>query len=252
MSGETSGTALDRLFEIGASLADPEMDIDERRGRLRAFLDSLRDLDRDVVFRASGSQRDELRRKWRTGLFELELDTARRAAAGGQAASSTLDIEGYDSVEPALIQIAPGNRGCIVHAGCGPYPDSLLSIHASASARRPLIGLDADPRAVLAARSLIANLPAARAIQILGVDAADYDYAKAEVVLLSNGLDHKAAALNRISATAPASVSVVLREPVGNGSLLYDPVPPSALRGWVARIRTRTTPFSRSVILGKA
>lgn len=106
--------------------------------------------------------------------------------------------------------------------GCGPLPDSLFCLHDRTEVPR-LVGADRDVDALRMARELAQHLALDR-IELRNADAVDLDYGRFDAVCCSIFAAPRQAIMERIAATASPDCVVLLRDPVGMGALLFEPV----------------------------
>jgi hypothetical protein len=131
--------------------------------------------------------------------------------------SSVLAIENYQKLDDELAPVRAMNAGEVfVMAGCGPYPETLLRARDLASERIITVGLDQSREAIVAAASI------APEANFILVNAMDFDYAGAKVVLLANALSGKPAVLARAGQTMSTDSTLLVRAPLGFASLLYE------------------------------
>lgn len=110
----------------------------------------------------------------------------------------------------------------IVMVGCGPFPATLLWMaHRFPGAQ--CRGLDSHPESLEMARKVAACLPQAD-LHFELVCGTGYDYGDADFIYVANQVSPKLQILEQIEKTATKNVTVVVREPCGNGWLLAEGV----------------------------
>jgi hypothetical protein len=112
-----------------------------------------------------------------------------------------------------------------VMIGIGRVPASLLYLH-DWTAVPELVGIDNYPEAVAKCRQLLDAYRIDR-IKVLLADGVDYDYSDADVIYLGYFANPRADVLARIIRTAKKSAQVILRDPVGTGTLFAERLLPA-------------------------
>ncbi len=107
--------------------------------------------------------------------------------------------------------------------GAGPLPDSLLCLRDAYPGAR-LTGFDSDPDAIAHGCRLLERL-GIDGIELRHAQGAEIDCAGFDLLCLSVFATPRAAILERIAATADPGARLILREPRGTATLVFEPGP---------------------------
>jgi hypothetical protein len=120
----------------------------------------------------------------------------------------------------ALNHAAAGCRRAVM-VGCGPLPALGLWL-LQQNPELTVTGLEVREDALIVAQRLIRGAHPGR-LTLAQTDGAHFDYAGADLVYVANQVAPKRRVLERIAGTAP-SATVIVRDPIGPGWFLAEPV----------------------------
>jgi hypothetical protein len=182
-----------------------------------------------------------------------ELLRTPRAVDGsfGDLVQSAFALNTFDRLEETARLVDLGGCRRVVIVGCGALPAAAFFFHERTQAFR-ITALDVDRGAADLAR-LVTQRHGSERLGILCQDGRDHDYEGADVVYVVNQVKPKRDVLQRIAATAPPAVRVVLRDPFGPGRLLADSVDGPLPQPWrlVATGAVDPNFFSRHLLLSR-
>ncbi|GAA2139247.1 hypothetical protein GCM10009760_21250 [Kitasatospora kazusensis] len=163
---------------------------------------------------------------------------------------SVLAEEGYRGVADELSLLGPHRVRDAAVIGCGPFPESLVGLQTCGLVTGVVTGVDRDVAAARLAEQVARRYgPRPAGLRTVATDGGSFDFGRSELVLLVNGLAHKAELLERIRQTAPPGVLVLLRNPRLLGRLLYESAHPTTADGWRVIAQVDPTLLSRTLLL---
>ena len=161
-------------------------------------------------------------RAYRRWVFERELRDVRRLLDSGGALSDEPD--GFAKrTYTRVADLFEGERftgvARFVMVGCGPLPATMLHVLERTSV--PVaVGIDTQVRAVQAAQALLEHH--AERVEVVRAQGAEFDFSGSDFVYVANLVEDKQAVLERIAETAPETVRITLRQPVGLGEVVAE------------------------------
>lgn len=140
----------------------------------------------------------------------------------------------------AFNSVARGDVDTLVLAGSGAFPQTMFFL-ARHSAIKQLVGIDMDPERTFFASRLAEYCGLSERLSFQVKNAADFDYAAADITIVASLIEGKAAVVERICETAAPGSLVCLRIPRGWGTVFYEPTsqvfeagnPLKVLKRWV-------------------
>ncbi len=162
---------------------------------------------------------------WCEYIAQKEKDFVKSKIIEKTSLTSILKIEEYVGVCEEFELLNKKSPDNILIVGSGPFPETLIE-SAKIFTHSHFFGLDVDEEAVLLSQKILGiyykNM--AEKISIVHADASRFNYSNMDVVFLANGLIGKSRVLKQIHETAPDNVSILVRNPIGSGILLYEDV----------------------------
>ncbi len=183
-----------------------------------------------------------LRSRWAAYLYERERLVARSDV---ESRRSVLAVEGYQESDAELNAICSlPDHGTFVMAGCGPYPETLVRVASRRLGRTRLVGVDRSESAISAAAAIVPEGT------FVVSDARAFDFTKVDVVLLANGMQHKAEVLRKACREMSPNSTILARAPVGLATLLYEDPSINDVLGHAEVVRiVRPSPLSQTYLL---
>lgn len=204
-------TVVPELFEFLAGCDDDAIQALDRAGELAALRRLFAPAVLGFIAAAELASHEQLVDAADRGALEREL----RGNPWG-AYAPLADLLG--ELEPELGTV---ERAAVI--GAGPLPDSLLCLRDAFPGSR-LTGFDSDPDAVAHGRRLLERL-GIDGIELRHAPGAEIDCAGFDLLCLSVFAIPRAAILERIAATADPGTRLILREPHGAATLVFEPGP---------------------------
>lgn len=157
-------------------------------------------------------------------LFEWRMGTEVLQQAHGEfpwVRAESPNFMGARSDLSAFNAVARGDVDTLVVAGSGAFPQTMFFL-ARHSAIKQLVGIDIDPERAFFASRLAKHCGLSDRLSFQVKNAADYDYAGADITIIASLIEGKAAVVKRICETTAPGSMVCLRLPRGWGSAFYE------------------------------